>query len=41
VAERRLANLGWTDHLRKAREVQGRKQAKRTDNGKVDSAKTE
>jgi hypothetical protein len=41
VATQRLSKLGWGDHLRKGREVQGRKKVKRADNGKVDSAKTE
>jgi hypothetical protein len=44
VATQRLAKLGWTSHLDKSREsrkAKAAKKAKRTDNGKVDSAKTE
>jgi hypothetical protein len=43
-AHRLLAKLGWTAHLDKSREsrkAKATKKAERTNNGKVDSAKTE
>jgi hypothetical protein len=43
-AHKQLGRMGWTSHLDKSREsrkAKAAKKAKRTDNGKVDSAKTE